>query len=262
MQAYAGVREVLTANRTYFVRFDGSDSNNGLTNNSGGAFLTIAKAVATARSIDPSSYFVTIQLQDGTWTTGINMSSPMLGGSTLSFVGNTGSPTSCVITDTISVTANNTGVSLNISGVSLNGTTLGINCTGGASVTLGTGIVFGAASSSAHMRVNGPGSSIGISANYSITAAGARHYYASPNGFINAFAITVTLSGTLNFSTAFAVADRGALLSTNASTFTGGTVTGKRYDAQTNAVIYTGGGGASHYPGSVAGTTGTGGQYA
>ena len=112
------------------------------------------------------------------------------------------------------------------------------------------------------MRVNGQGSFINISAAYTITAGSARHYYASPNGYINMFAQTVTLSGTLNFSTAFAVADRGALLSTNGSTFTGGTITGKRYDVQTNAVIYTGGAGASHYPGDSAGSTATGGQYA
>lgn len=256
------VREVLAADRTYYVRADGSDTNNGLADNAAGAFLTIAKAISAAVAIDPSTYNVIIQLQDGTWPAGPSMSTPMLNNKTLTLQGNLSTPASCVIEGATSVSASGAGVSLNLTGLSLNGSLLGINCSSGATVGIGAGVVFGAASSQAHMRTNGPGSTININANYSVTAGSARHFYASPNGFINCFNRTITLSGTLNFSTAFTFADRGALISTNASTFTGGTITGKRYDAQTNAVIYTGGGGASHYPGSIAGTTATGGQYA
>lgn len=254
-------REVLTANRTYYVRFDGSDTNTGLVDSAGGAFLTIAKATAVAQTIDPAIYTVIIQLQDGTWTTGISVGKAMLANAALLFRGNEGSPTSCVITDVTSVSAIGTGVVVNVSGVSLNGSLLGVNCVGGATVNLNTGIVFGSAATSAHIRVNGPGSNVNMNQPYTITAAGARHLYASPNGYINCFNRVVTLVGTLHFSSMFAFADRGALISTNASTFTGGTVTGKRYDGQTNAVIYTGGG-ASHYPGDVAGTVSTGAQYA
>ena len=48
------IREKFTANRTYYVRTDGSDGNNGLANNSGGAFLTIAKAIAVVSALDLS----------------------------------------------------------------------------------------------------------------------------------------------------------------------------------------------------------------
>ena len=255
------VREVLAADRTYYVRADGSDSNDGLADTAGGAFLTIARAVAAAAAIDPSTYNVTIQLQDGTWTIGPSIATPMLHNKTLTIRGNPAAPASCVIEGATSVAASGAGVSLALTGLSLNGSLLGINCSAGAIVGIGAAIVFGAASSQAHMRTNGPGSTINVNADYAVAAASPRHFYASPNGFINCFNRTVSLSGTLNFSSAFAFADRGALISTNASTFTGGTVTGKRYDAQTNAVIYTGGGGASHFPGSIAGTTATGGQY-
>jgi hypothetical protein len=137
---------------------------------------------------------------------------------------------------------------------------VGVIAQAGGQITCRANMIF--SGTATHMRTNGPGSSITMNNNYSITSGGTRHFQASPGGSIVMFGITITLNGTLSFSTAFAQADRTALISTNACTFTGGTVTGKRYDATINAVIYTGGGGASHYPGNVAGTTATGGQYA
>ena len=61
-------KEVLTANRTYYVLTTGSDSNTGLANTSGGAFLTIQKAIDTVGSLDLSIYNVTIQVGAGTYT--------------------------------------------------------------------------------------------------------------------------------------------------------------------------------------------------
>jgi hypothetical protein len=248
---------MLTAHRTYYVRGDGSDSNNGLTDNSGGAFLTIAKAIAVVSALDLSIYNATIQLQDTTWTEGVNVSAPWVGAGTVTLRGATNA---CVLNAAFAVIVANASAKLSLSNLTIRGTSGGLIAQAGAQITCGANMIFDGVGS--HMRTNGPGSQILLSNNYSITSGGSRHFQASPGGTITMFGITITLTGTLNFSTAFAQADRGALISSGSCTFTGGTVTGKRYDATTNAVIFTGGAGASHYPGDVTGTTATGGQYA
>lgn len=62
--------EPLAADRTYYVRPDGSDTNTGLTNTAAGAFKTIQKAVDAAYALDCGKYKVTIQLAAGTYTAG------------------------------------------------------------------------------------------------------------------------------------------------------------------------------------------------
>jgi hypothetical protein len=66
--------EVLTANRTYYVRTDGSDSNTGLVDSAGGAFLTAAKANAVVATIDKSGYNILVKFGAGTWNETLTLS--------------------------------------------------------------------------------------------------------------------------------------------------------------------------------------------
>lgn len=96
----------LVADTTFYVRTDGSDSNDGLTDSAGGAFLTIQAAVDNLQNYDCSSYVPTIQVQDGTYANGAELGT-ILGSRTPRMVGNTSTPASVIIQadDTVSSTA-------------------------------------------------------------------------------------------------------------------------------------------------------------
>ena len=90
-------REVLTANRTYYVRSDGNDSNTGLANTSGGALLTIQKAIDTVAALDISTYSVTIQVGAGTYTVPASVSGPWVKSGSVTLVGDTTTPSNVVV---------------------------------------------------------------------------------------------------------------------------------------------------------------------
>jgi hypothetical protein len=258
-----GALEVLSANRTYYVRTDGSDSNTGLANTAGAAFLTIQKAVDTVAGLVIGAYAVTIQVADGTYTGAVAVTGPWFGSGTVSLVGNVATPANCIVSTTSShgITVQSGGrlkvsgfkITTATSGSCLLAQSLGVLEVNGA-IELGAGATY-------HCQAASQGQ-ITISASYSVTGAAAAHYFAGGGGFIiNSGSITVTFTGTLNFSTAFAYCFRASVTALTGMTFTGGAITGTRYSASANAVIDTGAGGASYFPGNVAGSTATGGQY-
>lgn len=255
----ASRREVLTANRTYYVRTDGSDSNDGLANTSGGAFLTKQKAIDVVAGLDISIYNVTIQVGNGTYTGNVSVSAPWVGSGTVTLLGDASTPSNVVMSGSgVKISVSPSG-RLSISGLDIS--TSGDSClyaSGQSRITISGACRFGTVGTR-HMWAEA-GAKINITADYTIYGGGVYHYFIITTGQIACIGRTVTSSGTPAFSGSFVLADRIGLIEAHASTYSGA-ATGKRYQADSNAVIFTNGGGASYFPGNSAGSTSTGGQY-
>lgn len=256
-------REVLTANRTYYVRTDGSDSNSGLANTSGGAYLTIQKAINTVARLDLSIYDVTIQIATGTYT-GANTLKTLVGAGLVTIQGDDTTPSNVVISTTSATGITGDGIRgrWRVSGIKFQSTTSGIHLSlNGPTTTLLVGKVdFGSAAGGAspHIFVQN-GAYLEVDQNYTISGSASYHWDLI-NGTLQVGTVTITLTGTPAFGTTFILATRLAYARINAVTFSG-SATGVRYDASANGVIFTNAGGASFVPGNSAGSTSTGGQY-
>lgn len=250
-RATLSVREVLTANRTYYVRTDGSDSNTGLVDSAGGAFLTIQKAIGTLYAIDLNGYNVTISL--GTSVGGaISASGRFIGKGTITINGADSTAANHVLTSVYC----SSGSALTFSHVQFtNPSWRALEVYSGAVVKLSTGCDFGAASN-AQITVDGAGSQLYIAETYTISGGGTRHYNVNNNGYAVKEAgasYTITVSGTPAFSGQFAYTEAGGIISLYNTTFSGA-ATGQRHYVGMLSSINTFGGGASFFPGNSAGT--------
>ena len=251
-------REILTADRTYYVRTDGSDSNTGLANSAGGAFLTLQKAIDAVGGLDVSIFNVTISLQAGTYT-GLNAIKNFVGAGrcTIEGVGATSlisAAGTCFTLDGIRSLW--TVKNLKVQTSSGNHFSL-IN---GAYVTL-TGVEYG---SGANIQIYcGQNCVVFVDASYTISGSAGFHYYAEWGGLIYvAGALTVTVSGTPAFTTFANVLNGGKLRFPSSSSFSG-SATGTRCAVTMNGIIAGTGTAAngSFFPGNAAGSTATGGQF-
>lgn len=254
-----GGREILSADRTYYVRTDGSDSNDGLTNTSGGAFMTIQKAVDTVYLIDIGTNNVTIQIGDGTYTTGASLNGPFLGSGTVTIQGNSGTPANVLLN-----TGTGNGVSA-INGAVVTAKDFKTTTTTGYGIFSSkkghinfSNINFGTATNF-QIRVDDLGT-VTATGNYTISAGCYAHISASA-GVVRVQSKTITISGTPAFSGSYIDVGYNGTAFMNGCTFSG-SATGVRYAVTTNGVCYVAGGGATYLPGGTAGTTATGGQYA
>ena len=251
-----GGRALLTANRTYYVRTDGSDSNDGLSNSSGGAFLTIQKAIDVVGGLDTSIYDVTISIASGTYTTPIVLKN---------FVGAGLCTLTCPSgTAVISVTGSNAIRGTLITsryrlgaGIRIQTTTSGSCIYLEKSALQLEGCEFGACAS-VHVVLDSAWCY--VLAGYTISGSAAQHILASTGSqFIYLGGLTIALTGTPAFNP-FVNATLGSVVRAAGLTFSG-SATGSRYSATLNGAISSGGN-PNYFPGNAAGSVATGGQYA
>lgn len=253
----AWAREKLTAARTYYVRTDGSDSNDGLANTSGRAFLTIQKAAdVAATAIDASTYQVTVQIADGTYT-GSTTVRPILGSLPLIFQGNNSTPANVFINSTGGCfIVSNAATAIKVLDMKLASTANCLYASPAGKIEYGN-VEFGAATSRhINSAYNGY---VGAVSSYAISGAAVAHITAS-GGDVLASGLTMTITGTPAFSTAFVEANRGGKVVILGNTYSG-SATGVRYAISANAVVDTNGASTTAFPGNSSGTTATGGQY-
>lgn len=260
--AGGGGREVLTTARTYYVRTDGSDSNNGLTNSSGGAFLTIQRAIDVVCSLDMSIYQVTIQVGDGTYTQALLLNQ-YIGALPPLIQGNTTTPANVIISPTSGTCFSaTTGATWRVESMKLQTTGGGHGLySNSRSVIIHNKLDFGTMIGGAHLYANYNGLiQIALtSGSYTISGSATYHMRAAAGGAIQGFGASVTLSGTPAFST-YAYLSGVSYFYVGSQTFSG-SATGVRYSVTLNSAIEGTGGVTTFFPGNSAGSTATGGQY-
>jgi hypothetical protein len=247
----------LTENRTYYVRTDGSDGTSGLVNTSAGAFRTLQKALDTYAALDLAGFYVTIQLGDGTHTSGGILRATPVGATSalpLRIEGNSASPASCIISTTSSDCLKvENGALAYINGVELRTTSSGsgLECPNNGRIVWGTSMRFGACANY-HMQATNGGILIS-SGGYTVSGNAQAHQHCTTNGYILVQSGTVTLSGVPAFS-AYYIGINGAYVQYASTVAFSGTATGARWLVHDNAILYTGATfNASFFPGSTAG---------
>lgn len=259
--AFPTTREVLSSNRAYYVRKDGNDANTGLVNSPDGAFLTIQKALTVTAMLDMNAMMVTIQVNAGTYSEAVVV--PVMVGqssvSSLIISGDFGTPGNVIISATGVFDAcfrANFGAAATIYGFTLTSSN-GFGLYGGGGYMQYQQLNFGTCAQPQVWCEAGLTESYG--SNF-VSGNSGSHFAASGSGVIKFQFGSLTASSPVTYSTAFATASSGGVLVSSGVTFSG-TVNGNRYLADVNGVIQTYGSGSTYFPGTIAGSTSTGGVY-
>lgn len=254
-------RELLTADRTYYVDTDlGDDGNDGLSSGAG-AFATIQAAVDAAALLDVGIYDVTISVRlHETYTQQTQIKSTVGAGvvtieadaaGATNLLHHTGSSSTdgCIHTGELDIKG-----TWRLRGFEFRTTTNGrcVQVQGAGHTLLLDGCEFGACARE-HVRAYN-GAVVTFEGDYTISGSARQHWECSNHATIDCTALTITLTGTPNFSTAFVRTANMGVIVANTLTFSG-SATGQRFITLPGvSVIYTAGAGTSYFPGNSGGS--------
>lgn len=270
-----GLRETLTANRTYYVRKDGNDANSGRSDDAGGAFQTISRAIDVVfGTLDLGPFDVTIQVRAGVYEDFVYIPSPSVGFGSVFLRGEADDPGAVVIRMTAavgSVPANLQGVIHVWNGAYLRLADLHVERESGPSfpcidIRFGGSVLisqdselrFGASNTAAIRMISGF-----LTAQSAVLrhVGAAQRFLQNRGGNANLHAATLDLDGRSYSVAAFEV-DRCGVATNGAGSFAiTGTATGPRVRIRSNGVIDFGNYPIASIPGTSNGLIDTGGLY-
>jgi hypothetical protein len=250
-----------------YVSTTGSDTNNGLSPTQ--AFASVTAAYNDIRDrYDLNGYQATIHVADGSY--GPQYCANAIVGPPVNIIGNATTPDNVLFNNANGATfIVNLGATVNLQGFKLtSGGALGdyYNQPCGlvvnqAAVCTFHNLDFGVCAQAHMMSTAGGVLSVpGQGYSYTVSGNAPVHLSAWLAGYIAIADSHITIVNNPAFSTAFAHMNAGGVLAGWNCTFTG-TATGPKHLADTNGVILTNTGNVNYFPGSVAGTVSTGGQF-
>lgn len=256
----------IVATPTFYIRTDGNDNNNGSANTAGAAFLTIAGALSYVKNrYGLPGRPIIFQLGIAGTYAGTQISG-VPGG--LTIIGDVANRGNYIIQATAGTTVS--GGSVTFQGLSFSipssPTQPALQVGNGGFATIDRVTFTGVSQSAvAHLFAAAGGTIVfaGGSTAATFNSDARAAMYAEGGGNISFSTGTVVSMGGTNptFTLGTVAANSCGSVLLGVGSFTN-TAIGPRYNAVLNGVINVGGGGASFIPGTVAGSTATGGQYA
>lgn len=260
LDPYYGSMEKLTADRSYYVRTDGNNANDGLVDSTAGAWQTLQYADNFIRnSLEiPTGITVTVQVKDGAYSGALVINGPHIGGGNVVYRGNPAAPVNCIVSPTgvNAFTVKNARVTITGFGIITDGGFAQVYAGEGSQVSVSNLRHGDAGGAGDHMQVT-DGGLLYLAGNYAFGGAYGSHIHFRRGGRVmvpNLTTITATAFGVTAASNYF-VGGNAALADLSGMTWSGSAVTGSKFLLHNGCRLNTGtGGNLSWLPGSTPGT--------